>query len=303
MEQIIGTANYLRHRRAERRKDGGPNDMATAAQTALVTGTSRGIGQQIARSMAKAGYNLILASRAASENEALATELRSAGSSAIAIPTNLIDSISLQSLVTAAENAFGSIDVLVNNAGGDPQREFDQMSWHQNEDIFRLNVLAPMELTHTLLPGMLARGRGHIVNISSIAGRVGFPYSEAYAAAKDGLIGFTRVLRYDYRPRGVSASVIVLGAIRDAGQGQRTSDELGLELPRFGTSPASAVARAVIEAIRKDRHEIVVMPGPGRLMKAAMDLFPGFGPAMNRMAGVDATMRRVIEHRKPTVTV
>ena len=277
--------------------------MANSRQTALVTGASRGIGQHIARALAKSGYNLVLASRSAAETEALAEELRSAGTAAVAIPTDLTDGDGPQSLATAAERAFGGVDVLVNNAGGDPQREFDQMSWHQNEDIFRLNVLAPMELTHALLPGMLARGRGHIVNISSIAGRVGFPYSEAYAAAKDGLIGFTRVLRYDYRPRGVSASVIVLGAIRDAGQGQRTSDELGLDLPRFGTSPASAVARAVIEAIRKDRPEIVVMPGPGRLMKGAMDLFPGFGPAMNRMAGVDATMRRVIEHRKPAVTV
>jgi short-subunit dehydrogenase len=272
--------------------------MATSEKTALVTGASRGIGQHIARSMAMSGYNLVLASRSAAETQALARELSSAGAAAIAIPTDLIDRTSLKSLVTAAEDAFGRVDVLVNNAGGDPQREFDQMSWLENENIFRLNVLAPMELTHLLLPGMLLRGRGHIVNISAIAGRVGFPHTEAYAAAKDGLIGFTRVLRYDYRPRGVSASVIVLGAIRDAGQGQRTSDELGLELPRLGTSPASAVARAVIEAIRKDRPEIVVMPGPGRLMKAAMDLFPGFGPAMNRMAGVDATMRRVIEYRK-----
>ena len=275
--------------------------MTKTAETALVTGASRGIGQYIARSLAKAGYNLVLASRSATAIEALAEELRSKGAAAIAVPTDLTRAESLAALVAASEHEFGQVDVLVNNAGGDPQREFDQMSWAENEQILGLNVVAPMQLTHLLLPGMLRRGRGHIVNVSSIAGRVGFPYTEAYAAAKDGLIGFTRVLRSDYRRRGVTASVIVLGAIRDAGQGQRTSDELGLGMPRFGTSPASAVAEAVLTAIRKDRPEVVVMPGPGRLIKALLDLFPGLGPSMNRMAGADATMRRVIEFRKRTL--
>ena len=267
-------------------------------QTALITGTSRGIGQYIARSMGKAGYNLVLVSRSATEVEALAVELRAAGTRAVVVAADLTDHASLQRIVRIAGEEFGGVDVLVNNAGGDPQHEFDQMSWAQNENIFRLNVLAPMELTHLLLPGMLERGRGHVVNISSLAGRIGFPYTEAYAAAKDGLIAFTRVLRSDYRGRGVSASVIVLGAIRDAGQGQRTSDELGMKMPRAGTSAASDVAKAVLTAIRKDRTEIVVMPGPGRLLKAVMDLFPGFGPAMNQMAGANETIRKVIELRK-----
>jgi short-subunit dehydrogenase len=155
-----------------------------------------------------------------------------------------------------------------------------------------------MRLTHALLPGMLARGRGHIVNISSIAGRVSFPYTEVYAAAKDGLIGFTRVLRSDYRARGVSASAVILGAIRDAGQGQRTADELGQKMPAMGTSPASSVGKAVLIAIERDRAEIVVMPGPGRLLKALMDLFPALGPTMTRAAGVNDTMRKAIELRR-----
>jgi len=272
--------------------------MAATNQTALITGTSRGIGPHIARAMARAGYNVVLTSRSAREVEALAEELRTSGAAAVAVPADITDSTDLERLVSVAEAEFGHVDVLVNNAGGDPQREFDQMSWADNEKIFRLNVLAPMELTHRLLPGMLEQGSGHIVNISSLAGRIGFPYTEAYAAAKDGLIGFTRVLRNDFKSRGVSASVIVLGAIRDAGQGQRTSDELGLKMPRYSTAPAEAVGAAVVKAIRKDKAEIVVMPGPGRLIKALMDLFPSFGRSMNQMAGADATMRRVIEFRK-----
>lgn len=272
--------------------------MTVESQVALVTGASHGIGPYIARSLADAGYQVILTGRSAAELETQASQLSAAGKTALAVAADLTRPDDLAALVAVAERELGRVDVLVNNAGGDPQREFDAMSWKDNASILELNLIAPMRLTHLLLPGMLRRGRGHVVNISSIAGHVSFPYTEAYAAAKDGLIGFTRVLRADYRGRGVSASTVVLGAISGAGQGQRTADELGLKLPPMSTSPAGAVARAVVAAIERDRAEIVVMPGPGRLIKALMDLFPGMGPAMNQAVGANATMRRVIELRK-----
>jgi short-subunit dehydrogenase len=262
--------------------------------TALITGASRGIGPHIARSMAASGYDLVLASRSKTELEAVAAEIRASGGKALAVVADVTDSDSLDLLIGAAEREYGQVDVLVNNAGGDPLREFDKMSWAENEAIYRLNVLAPIQLTHKLLPGMLERHRGHIVNISSIAGRIGFPYTEAYAAAKDGLIAFTRVLRTDYRSRGVSASTLVLGAIRGSGQGQRTADEMGTKMPGGYTSPAAAVGKAVVHAIRKDRAEIVVMPGPGRLVKALLDLFPAMGPAMNQAAGANQMMKAIV---------
>src|SRR5207237_7135464 len=144
------------------------------------------------RAMAKAGYNLVLASRSGRELDALAEELTTSGAAAVAVPTDVTDPGALEHLVSVAEAAFGHVDVLVNNAGGDPQREFDQMSWSDNEDIVALNLLAPMRLALRLLPGVLQRHQGHIVNISSLAGRIGLPYTEAYAAAKDGLIARTR---------------------------------------------------------------------------------------------------------------
>ena len=255
-------------------------------QVALVTGASHGIGPLIARELEGAGYTVIRTARRAPAPEG------------VWITADLTRPEEVERLAREAEAAYGHVDVLVNNAGGDPQLEFEAMSWQQNQAIFELNALAPIHLAHALLPGMLARKRGHVVNISSIAGRVSFPYTEAYAAAKDALIAFTRVLRNDYRARGVSASAVVLGAIRDAGQGDRTARELNLKLPKMGTSPASEVAKAVLHAIRTDRAEIVVMPGPGRLLKAVMDLFPSLGPAMNRAAGADKTMAGVIEHRR-----
>ncbi len=188
--------------------------------------------------------------------------------------------------MTAAEEAFGPVGVLVNNAGGDLQREFHHLTRDDLERMLRVNLSAPIELAHLLLPGMLQRGRGHIVNISSFAGRTGLPHTQAYAAAKDGLIGFTRVMRTDYRRAGVSASVIVLGPIREAGTIPRTLEETGVQMPRLATtSPPNAVAKAVVRAIRSDKAEIVVMPGPGRFMKALMDLFPSLGTCMNRAVG------------------
>src|SRR5919109_836135 len=107
-------------------------------------------------------------------------------------------------------------------------------------------AVAPVELARLLLPQMLARGYGRIVNISSIAGHVGFPFTEAYGAAKDGLIAFSRVLRNDYRKSGVSASALVLGAVKDTGVGQRTLDETGIESSTAFMVKPEKVARAVM---------------------------------------------------------
>lgn len=264
-------------------------------RTALVTGASRGIGPHIARELSGAGYKVVVTARSQAELDRVASELPGA----IPVAADLLSEADVDRLALAAQTALGHVDVLVNNAGGDPQLEFETMSWPENQAIVRLNLEAPIQLTHRLLPGMLESG-GHVVNLSSIAGHVAFPYTEAYAAAKDGLIGFARVLRSDYRRRGVSASVLVLGAIRGAGQGQRTADELGLPMPKSFTSPPSVVAKAVLRAIDKDVAEIVVMPGPGRLLKALLELFPGLGPVMNQRSGTFATMRRVVEHRAQT---
>src|SRR5205085_2495429 len=133
-------------------------------------------------------------------------------------------------------------------------------------------------------------------NVSSMAGRVGFPYTEAYAAAKDGLIAFTRVLRADYRAHGVSGSTLVLGAVGEAGVGARTAEEVGLRLPPVGLVKPAKIARLTVRAIRRDKAELAVLPGPGKLLRGVMDCFPGLGPAMNRATGTAKTMRTVAEY-------
>ena len=264
--------------------------------TAMVTGASRGIGTLIAREIANEGGHVVLTGRSAAELRAVTAELAAAGADVSFVPADLTRPGVATSLVETIERQGGSVDLLVNNAGGDPLREFHTMTIDENLRTLQLNLVAPVALSHAVLRGMLRRGRGHIVNISAMAGRVSFPYTEVYAAAKDGVIGFTRVLRSDYRPHGVSASVLILGAIRDAGQGQRMLDESGMKASRF-MAPAEAVARAVVTAVKKDQAELVIMPGPGRLLRAVMDYFPGLGPAVNRAAGTGATMQKIIEMR------
>jgi short-subunit dehydrogenase len=264
---------------------------------ALITGASHGIGPLIARQIASHGGHVVLTGRSAAGLKAVAADLAAAGGDVSFIPADLTEPSAAETLVCAVEDQRGGVDLLVNNAGGDPLREFHTMTIEENLRTLQLNLIAPVALTHAILPGMRRRGRGHIVNISAMAGRVAFPYTEVYAAAKDGLIGFTRVLRADYHTSGVSASVLILGAIRGAGQGQRMLDESGMKASAY-MAPAEAVARAVVKAVKKDKAELVVMPGPGRLIRALMDYFPGLGPALNRAAGATTTMQKIIEQRE-----
>src|SRR5215813_11793598 len=266
-------------------------------RTALVTGASRGIGPLIAAQVAREGGHVVLTGRSATDLRVVAAELAAEGADVSFFPADLTEPGAAETLVQAIERQRGGIDLLVNNAGGDPLREFHAMTIQENLCTLQINLIAPLALSHAVLPGMLRRGRGHIINISAMAGRVSFPFTEVYAAAKDGLIGFTRVLRADYHPRGISASVLILGAIRGAGQGQRMLDESGTKASGF-MAPAEAVARGVVKAVTRDKAELVIMPGPGRLLRAVLDYFPAMGPAMNRAAGATTTMQKIIEQRE-----
>ena len=268
----------------------------------IVTGASRGIGVHIARALAARGADLLLVARSTPDLVSVAEELRTPENKVAVAAVDLADPQAAEHVAAAAQAELGRADLLVNNAALELQRRFVMLDTEEIERVIRVDLIAPIELTRLLLPGMLDRGYGRIVNISSIAGRNGFPFTEAYAASKDGLIAFTRVLRNDYRRDGVSASAVVLGAVKGAGLGQRTLDEIGLKgNSAFMTSPEK-VAKAVIRAIEKDKAEIVVMPGPGRLMKALMDLFPGFGSRMNRVSGVEKLMGAVADFREVEYT-
>lgn len=265
---------------------------------ATVTGGSRGLGPHIAAALAGRGARIALVARTGTDLDVVTSELRTRGHDVIPVTADITSRDDRRRVVETVARELGPIDILVNNAGADPQRQFHRLDEEEIEAIISLNLTSAVILSRLVLPGMLERGRGHIVNVSSMAGRTSFPFTEPYAAAKDGLIGFTRVIRGDYRRQGVSASTLILGPVRGEGVGARTADEFGLKVPRAASVSPEQVGKAAVRAVVKDKTELAVLPGPGRTVRALMDRFPGIGPAMNRATGADRTMQTVVDRRE-----
>lgn len=245
-------------------------------KTAIVTGATRGIGIYIAQALAQEHMKLVLAARSIPELEEVAERLRKEGHRVLAVPTDVTDPAALEALVEAARREFGTVDVLVNNAGGETLGAYHCLAWEKVYNTLQVNLTAPMRLTHLVLSGMLAQGRGHIVNISSLAARNAAVNQESYCATKAGLWSFTAALRASYRGSGVSASVICPGFIKGGGMFQRLQDATGIKTPFFySASPPEKVASAVVRAIKHDLPEVIVNPVPVRPFLALKALFPG----------------------------
>jgi short-subunit dehydrogenase len=197
---------------------------------------------------------------------------------------------------------LGTVDVLVNNAATEPQTRFHVLTPADIEHVLQVDLISPLLLARLLLPGMLERGYGRIVNISSLAGHTSFPHTETYAAAKDGLTAFSRVLNSDYRGTGVAASSLILGPVKNTGVSARTLAETGLTASTAFSVTPQKVAAATLRAIDKPRPEIVVSVGPARLLKALMDYFPALGPAINHLSGADKLMASVADYREAART-
>jgi len=249
-----------------------------AGRTAIVTGASAGIGSHIARALANEQVNVVLAARSTEKLETLAKELASADGRAIAVPTDVTRVADLQELVARAAAEFGSIDVLVNNAGIETFSHYHELDIADIQQTIEVNVTSALVLTRLVLPHMLAARLGHIVNISSTAGKVGPPFGAAYAASKAALIAFTRSLRSEYRSQGVSASVICPGFTHDGGMYERIKSEVGRETPWLvGSTSTKAVTKAVLRAIKRDKPELIVNDPPLRPLTILMEMIPSLG--------------------------
>jgi NADP-dependent 3-hydroxy acid dehydrogenase YdfG len=179
-----------------------------------VTGASRGIGAETARALAAAGARVALIARSAGELDALASEL---GNGACAVPADLADTIALGGAVAEASRLLGDApDILVNNAGIFRAAPAAGMTVAVFTQVVELNLLVPFRVMRAFLPGMLARRRGHIVNLGSVADRQAFPENSAYSASKFGLRGMHEVLRAELRGSGVRATLISPGAVDTA---------------------------------------------------------------------------------------
>ena len=266
--------------------------------TAVVTGASAGIGLAVARRLAQSGANLVIAARHREKLEEAAGSLRAAGVRVLAVPTDVGRREDLEKLVEAALREMGTIDVLVNNAGIEAFCHFADLPLERIEETLRVNLASALLLTRLVVPHMLQARRGHVVNMSSTAGKHGPPFGAVYATTKAGLIAFTQAFRAEYRGRGISASVICPGFADDGGIYDRMKADSGRQSPALvGSTSADRVARAVVRAIEKDRPEIIVNWPPLRPVMVFAEMFPTLGASVIR-AAVVRFLKRVADSHK-----
>ncbi len=253
--------------------------MKINGKTALLTGATGGLGRAIAQELALRGATLLLSSRKADELAELAASLPGEGHRTIV--SDLGDEGAGEALATAAAE-HGQVDVFVANAGLPGTGRIEELTPEGIIRVLHVNLEAPIRATRAMLPGMLERGEGHFVYVSSLAGKAPSPRSAMYNASKFGLRGFTLAFRQDLRGTGVGASLVLPGFIRDAGMFADAEMEAP---PGMGTSTPGAVAEAVIEAIETDKAEIVVAPPQQRAVAALGATFPRLAAAFQRGRG------------------
>lgn len=241
----------------------------------LLTGATGGIGHAIARAFAGRGAKLILTGRRADVLEPLAQEV---GGRAIAC--DLIDRERVELLAHDAVSA--EVDVFVANAALPASGLLTELSQEQVDRMLEVNLRAPIALAHALAPGMIERGRGHMVFISSLSGKAASPSSSVYSATKFGLRGFALGLRADLQPHGVGVSSVFPGFIRGAGM----FADAGISLPPgVGTKSPADVAAAVLRAIERNRAEIDVAPVGLRIGATLAGIAPQIAATVSRKAG------------------
>lgn len=249
----------------------------------LLTGATGGIGGAIARTLHSVGAQLVLTGRKADVLERLKTEL---GQRVEVIEADLASDDDATRL--AAES--GPVDVLVANAGLPGTGRLDSFSRDEIDRILDVNLRVPIQLTRALLPQMLERGAGHVVLISSIAGKMPAPYSSVYCATKFGLRGFGYSLNIELRGTGVGVTTVFPGFVSEAG----LFADSGVKLPPgVGTSSPQEVADAVVSGIENDRVEIDVAPIAVRSSAKLFGAAPSMVVAVGRRLGGERMAARV----------
>jgi NADP-dependent 3-hydroxy acid dehydrogenase YdfG len=238
-------------------------------RVAVVTGASSGIGEATARALAREGFALALGARREDRIKRLAQEVTDGGGKALAIATDISDESSARALVETANKELGSVDVLLNNAGVmllGPILGSDLEHWQR---MVNVNLLGLFYCTHAALPIMKEQGRGHIVNVSSVAGRTARMGSGVYNATKWGVGAFSESLRQEAVGYGVRVTLVEPGFVETELQGhnelpivvetmKRNKEEIGKVLE------ADDIARAILYAVMQPEHvsinEVLVRP-------------------------------------------
>ena len=276
--------------------------IAIVGKTVVITGASRGIGAFIARDLAKEKATVVCISRSLQKLEKVCAEINELGGKGISIPFNISQVENLSVLVKQIEQQVSSIDILINNAGIELYRAFSDYTLAELQSVLSTNLLAAMELTRLILPSMLDRGKGQIVNMASTSGKKGAAYNSIYSSSKAGLVMWSDALRQELIGTGISVSTLCPGYV--CGQGM-TADS-GVPIPSLaGISTPEAVTRATLKAIAKQQAEVIVNQDliteiTTKLLFASGQFSPRMSDRFYRWLGIAESNRLRI--KKPVAT-
>lgn len=253
-----------------------------AGKTVLLTGASRGIGAFIGRALVKEQATIVGVSRSKLELEGFLAEVTALGGKGYIFPYDISKVEKLSILVEEINQLAGPIDILINNAAIEKYQAFQDYSLEDIQSVLTTNLIAAMELTRLVLPNMLSRGSGHIVNVASLAGKKGIPYNSIYSASKASLLVWTDAIRQELADTDVGVSVICPGYVA-AGMFAKT----GMIPPSLANvSTPTEVAIAIIRAIKQNQPELILDGGFTKLLFAIGQLFPQFGDAVFLWLGI-----------------
>lgn len=243
----------------------------------LITGASSGFGEEAARLFAKEGCQVVLAARRLERLQSIVMEIQAAGGDAFAIPVDVNEGDAISAMVQTMLDRYSRIDILFNNAG------FGSLNWFENlkperhiETLVRVNLTGTMLVTHAVLPSMLKRRAGHIINMSSVAGLIASPLITTYAASKYGVRAFTDALRREVSPFGIKVSGIYPGpATTEFGKhlDRSSAREKMHRSPIHVHMSSKYVARQVVEIAKRPRRSLVI-PWWFRVVTTFDTLFP-----------------------------
>ena len=235
--------------------------MRIAGRTAIVTGASSGIGRETVRELTAKGANVVLASRNREKLEAVAIDLVHLPGRTLVVPTDVTERLSVAALVRRTVEEFGDLDILVNNAGSGLFASIAGGSIENMRHLFDVNFWGAMHCIHAAVPYMQSQRRGHIVNVSSVAGRFAPPYMGAYAATKFALRAISDSLRSELTDTGIGVSTIYPGLTQTSFTESMIQEVPVPHIPpivRF-VSPRT-VAHRIVMAIRWGMRDVFVSP-------------------------------------------
>lgn len=261
----------------------------------LLTGGSRGLGPVMAEALAKKGAHLALAARSEEGLCKVAASLERYGIRVITLPVDLAQPDQQQGLIAAVLEKFGQIDILINNAGLETEGAYLDLPWQAIQETVQVNLLAPMALTYQLLPHMLARGQGHIVNIASVGAKNGIAYDALYCGTKAGLAEWTHALRLEFAGTGIHFSTVFPAYV--TGVGMFAKFNLAPP-PLIGYCSPQQVAQAVVRVIEKEKLEQIVTSSlPARLSFVVNEISPVLGDWLARTGGAVDFQRRKVSNK------